>query len=593
MPSVSVDDADMFSTNFTPVSGRSAWRQAAGSLLVALVLASCGTSTGSSAVSVLTTGSTDSTVSAGPPEGDLPDPTDFAPPADAEVAEQRLVAVSRTVLDDLLDATGASSLAPDAARRMIELDGALQVAATTFAEGELDALPPSDTRAGFSRSTLVRVGPTEAATLGLGLLYPSMGIALKKAEGRPAPSDEPAPGPDESHITIDGGAVDLRIVQSKSSTDENGITMTATYDLAAALTACPDESGSVVGQLSADATIVTSKGATSSTANYRMSIDLTAMVDEMAHMSGYDMQVAGSAGQTVQSTTDDGTAMEGFYIEGGHSASLTGAALRDLRVTAVSGPGIIRSSSAVTGDQQQAFIEHQHQLAILVTSLVLNDAEEFWRSGACIDVTIQPSGDPKDLGGFETIDLAIAATSSQDQAPIVGTVLPTVSAGTGTVAPIDPTDLPSTIAYTAPSDASPSTVDVEVRSRRGIGRASLAFTGPQSLLVDGKLEVLSAYGTKCGGADGEWTLDLTADFQGASFTGTLSFNLDPSTLSGAYHLVGTTTGSGVVIPQQGSGDVSFVLAADGSAALVFTGTAYAGGGFGEYSVEVFSSTEAC
>ena len=580
----------MFSTNSTPGSSRPAWRHATGSLLVALVLASCGTSTGSSAVSVL---STDSTVSAGPPEVVLPEPTGFAPPADAKVAEQQLVAVSRTVLDELLQTTGASSIAPDVVQRMIQLDGALQVEATAFAAGELDALPPSDTPAGFSRSTLARGGAPEAAVLGLGLLYSTVGMALKTAAERPSPSDEPAPAPDESHVTIDGGTIDLRIVQTESVTDESGITTTATYDIAAALTACPDESGSVVGQLSADATVVTSKGGASSTAAYRMSIDLTATVDELATMSGYDMQITGSAGQTVQATTEDGTAVEGFYIEGGHSVTLTGAAVRDLQVTSIGGPGILRSSSTVTAAQQQTFIEHQHQIAILVSSLILNDAEKFWRSGACIDVTIQPSGDPQDLGGFETIDLAIAATSSQDQAPIVGTALPTVSAGTGTVAPTGPTDLPSTIAYIAPSDASPSTVDVEVRSRRGIGRASMAFTGPQSLVVDSRLDVFDASGSKCGGVDGEWTLDLTASFEGASFTGTVSFTLDPGTLSGTYHLVGTTTGSGLVIPQQGSGEVSFVVDADGSAELVFTGVAFAGGASGVHSVEVFTSTSPC
>jgi hypothetical protein len=349
----------------------------------------------------------------------------------------------------------------------------------------------------------------------------------------------------------------------------------------------------VAGRLATDVTIVTSRGAGTTSASYRMSLDLTAHVDDLAELAGFDMTVAGSAGQTAQAATADGTEIEGFYIEGGSSATLTGAAGRGLRVTDISGPGILRSSSSVTGAQQQAFMDHQHQIALMASSLVLADVERFWRSGACIDVTIEPSGDPNDLGGFETIDLAVAATSSVDQASIVGTVVPAVSSGTGTVAPTAPTDLPTTVAYTAPSDASPSSVEVEVRSRRGIGRASLSFTGPQGYIADGALDVFHASGSKCGGPDGEWSLDLSATFEGATFAGTLTFSLDPSTLTGTYRLVGTTTGSGLTIPQQGSGDVTFVTAADGSTELVFEGVARANGPSGERSLVVTPTTSTC
>jgi hypothetical protein len=101
-----------------------------------------------------------------------------------------------------------------------------------------------------------------------------------------------------------------------------------------------------------------------------------------------------------------------------------------------------------------------------------------------------------------------------------------------------------------------------------------------------------ATGTKCGGPGGPWQLDLTADFNGASFTGTMSFELDPATLEGRFVLTGSSVFNGIIIAQQGDGDVAFE-SSEGAAQLVFRGVAWAGGPAATHSLPVNVTSAPC
>lgn len=542
-------------------------------LVVAVALAACG------GTAAPTAGSTDTT---GPPSHSVV-PDVAAGPVSAEPAA--LVTASRVALEEVLQRTGALAIVPDAVARVVELEADQRAAAELGGGGRATAT------AGFGEAR--RAGAIgEAASLGMGILWPAIDMALGKAADRPDPP-EVQPEPGEDHVTIDGGDIDIRYGSTDSITDAAGATVTVSSVVEGALSACPDTSGTVVGRLATDVTIETALGGRSSSASYVMTIDLRVAVDDQAVMAGVDFTVAGSAGESERVAGDGSATIEGYYVEGGSSATLTGSASnKALRLTAIGGPGITRASTTVTADQAQTFVNQQHEIARLALSLVLIDVEKFWRSGACVDVVVTPASDPNAVEGGEPIDLDITATAVADGSAITGTMEP-VAAGAGTVSPGGPSAVPGVVTYTAPADASAGTVDVEVRSRRGIGRASIALAGPNGFVADGALDVFRATGTKCGGADGDWSLSLTANLEGASFTGTIAFTLDPATLRGTYVLEGVTTGYGLTIPQRGTGAVWFVAGADGAGQLVFEGVARAGGPSATKSLDVAPNDAPC
>ncbi len=560
-------------------------------LVLVGVLAVCGCASPSTTSPPSTTPSTTTTISTA---GVLPAPATLrVGAADVDQLEAELATISRNALEQFLVDSGVEEVLPGIFAEVVALDGEITADGRSFTSELLDLPGELPVRAGFGRSQpMVSTRSTELAVMGTGLLSSIIDQSLDHATTGSTSLSERPDDPSEPHITVDGGDIDVRYTDSKTA-QVDGATVTVDMELAGVLGACPTATGTVSGELSVAMTLEVI-GATGSTgATYTMMLDIDGQVDDQAHLVGHEMTVSGSASGNERSEHNSSNEVEGFFIEGGSSTSFTGnAAAGDFAIASVGGQGVTRTSSAVTGDMAQSFIDSQHSLATSLSSLVLHRAEAFWRSGACIDVELDPSADPQQLDPFQTIDLSVNAISSDDGASIEGSVGASVAAGSGSVSPSASPTLPASFSLTASDDASPSTVEIEVRSRRGIGRASVELAGVQGYIVDGVLDVFHAGGVKCGGAAGAWELDLTASFQGAAFTGSLTFELDPPSLTGRFLLTGTTSGVGITVDQQGTGDVSFVEDADGTARLVFDGVAWAGGPSETHSISL-RPTEAC
>jgi hypothetical protein len=576
----------------TPVSARQVRRVSALAFAGGLVLSACSASSSASLSS--DTGDFRGT-------GALPAVVDELGWADGvNGVEVELGAVSGGTLERLLVDAGVSRAVPDVLRSVIALDGQITAAGLRFASELLEVsdetVEVEVKMAGFARPQQdTGNGPLDLAVMGIGLLTSIIEQSLDRATAGPTPSNDTPDQPSENHITVNDGDIDVRFADSKT-TAVGESTVTVGTEVAGVLGACPSPSGDVAADLSVTMTMEGTGIGSSVGAAYSMDVAVLGRVDDEAHLIGHDMTVSGSAsGHARADDTASGGAADiaGYFVEGGSTTSFTGtAAGLDLAVASITGPGVTRTSSAVTGSNAQAFIDSQQQLAMMVSSLVLHRAESFWRSGACIDVDLQTSADPMQLEPLQTIDLAIDAASSEDGAAIAGSVIAVLASGTGSVAPGMSPSLPATIAFTAPGDGSPSRVDIEVRSRRGLGRAGLDLAGQPSFAVDGALDMFRATGTKCGGPGGPWRLDLSADFNGASFTGTMSFELDPATLAGRFVLTGSSVFNGIIIAQQGDGDVAFE-SSEGAAQLVFRGVAWAGGPAATHSLPVNVTSAPC
>lgn len=579
----------MFPFMSTPVSARRVQSVSALALAGGLVLSACSSSSSASPSS--DTGEF-------PGAGALPAVVDELVWADGvNGVEVELAAVSGGTLERLLVDTGVSGSLPDVLRSVIALDGEITAAGRRFASELLDVPDGPVEVAGFARpQQITDNGSLDLAVMGTGLLTSIIEQSLDHATAG-STSNNDAPGqPSENHVTVNVGDIDVRYVDSKTTVVGDS-TLTVGTEVAGVLGACPSPSGDVDAEMSVTMTLQGTGAGSSVGATYSMVVAFVGRVDDEARLIGHDMTVSGAA--SGQARADDSgsagaaTDIAGYFVEGGSTTSFTGtAAGLDLAVASISGPGVTRTSSAVTAGNAQAFIDSQQQLAMLLSSLILHRAETFWRSGACIDVGVQSSVDPMQLEPFQTIDLAIDATSSEDGAAISGSAVAALGSGTGSVTPARSPSLPATIAFTAPGDGSPSRVDIEVRSRRGLGRAAIDLAGLPSYAIDDALDMFRATGTKCGGPGGRWQLDLTADFSGASFTGTMSFELDPATLAGRFVLTGSSVFNGITIAQQGDGDVAFE-SSEGAAQLVFRGVAWSGGPAATHSLPVNVTSAPC
>lgn len=524
-------------------------------------------------------------------------------PKDPDEVIPHLLATSRAAADDLLVRARIVDLVPGASETLAVLDAA---AADDLAAPTPARMPETPARmpetSGFRRTTgdqnaLRQVAPPTAplsargAALGLGTLGSAIDDALDRGAGgdsingdQTVDFGEPVEGIPAAQLTLVDGSMELRLL-GRASEPVDGGEMSVDFDLQGVLDACPSAGGTVTMALSADVRIGAVVGASTAGGRYTMQLDVTASVDDAARLVETVIDVSGSSSDTTTTAGDEGTDIEGWFVEGGSRTTIAGRVADGLTVTDVADVRLTRWSSDVDETAASTFLTQQSSVATMLASMILVGAEEFWRGGACVDVQLVPAGDPTAVQPGEEIPVAIEATSAADGQPIGAPASAIATATGGNVTPSGtPQDLPANVIYAVPGDGSDGEISAEVTSRRGIGTATLAFTTARALVVDGHLDVFRVSGTKCGGLGGSWELALSADFQGYPFTGVLRFDLTSDTGTGTFTLVGSTTGGGITVDQRGTGTVEAVAGPNGYQ-LIFTGSAWTGGPSAARSVD--------
>ncbi len=185
-----------------------------------------------------------------------------------------------------------------------------------------------------------------------------------------------------------------------------------------------------------------------------------------------DARGPGTAGGPGPTSPFDWTASQPLQvaIPAGGSATFTGGE------PAMNGTG---------GGNASAGMQFMSAIAALFLEEVGKQAEAFWRSGKCIELT--PSRDTGTVDPGEQVDLTVTSTAkfgdhAEIKAPIVATF-----AGKKSLDPHgQPVDPPARFSFEAgPDEGDVGTIDLKQTSRRGIGKRQVVYT------VSGKPLLLS------------------------------------------------------------------------------------------------------
>ncbi len=221
------------------------------------------------------------------------------------------------------------------------------------------------------------------------------------------------------------------------------------------------------------------------------------------------------------------------------------------------GSGKINRSSSQATDADKQVVAAQQQMAQMMSMMILQLAKKALDEGRCVN--LRAASTPAQRSGVKpktAFTILAEPRSKLDGTPTGGTVVATLKGDGG----LDPagTKVPAdaTFKYVAPDEKQKSgVVALEARSRRGIGKAELAFdTMARAWSIEGGADEYHATGTIC---------DLSRPFTmtGSGVTNTFT----PSgPEGGSYAYKGTMSGFGV----WGNGTYKVQLDADGSGGTV-------------------------
>jgi hypothetical protein len=194
-----------------------------------------------------------------------------------------------------------------------------------------------------------------------------------------------------------------------------------------------------------------------------------------------------------------------------------------------------RHSSQVTESDVNVGTTISKMVELLAT-LITVKAREAWEGGAC--VKLEPTSDPAKRTGVEpstSFNIQAAPRSRIDGSPTGGTVRAVLTGGSS----LDPANTPvradASFTYIAPDEKDKeASVAFEARSKRGIGKATVAFDtrAPKAYSVEGGADEFHGTGVAC---------DLGAQFQVQGSGVTVTF-VPSSSQGGTYNYTGNMSG---------------------------------------------------
>lgn len=318
-------------------------------------------------------------------------------------------------------------------------------------------------------------------------LVANAGQAGSGSISRDEPHDETDAAGNHQHVTLHmvmsvvtgGGKVSAEINMSATDriTGSDGH-LIGTYTSSAnghfEVDACPDDNGNAKGKYSfATSHAMGDTGQAPAKADRGVSAPFTLVDDETAHLTRIeaDMSLAadasgpGTAAGPGPTSAFDWQASDHLQISmparGGSPIDFTGSAPT---VTGTGGTGA-SGSLLVSAAMAQLFLAE-----------VGKKAQDFWRSGQCIE--LKPSDDTRKVQPNEKIELTVKATAKFGDHKEIAKPITAKFTGTKSLDPNGtPVDEPAKFTFTAgPNKDDKGTIDLEQTSKRGIGKRQIVFT---------------------------------------------------------------------------------------------------------------------
>jgi hypothetical protein len=252
-----------------------------------------------------------------------------------------------------------------------------------------------------------------------------------------------------------GGKLAVDIDQSSSSTvkrDDNLVGLlngTGTGHLD--ISGCPDDQGNITGKIEITISELWSAGGKTGTTDRKVTGTFTIHASDTATLQSVAVHNVTSGGGT--------NGAGATWTAGGTSGFGTGEV-----ATTTSSGATPAQVSETTG------------MAALVLFILVNaagEAEKYWQSGKCVELT--SSRESGEVEPEEQIDLQIDAISKVGAGQIKGNITATFS-GKESLDPTMPQPAPATFHFKAgKDDGDKGTIQLEQKSKRGIGRKTLEF----------------------------------------------------------------------------------------------------------------------
>lgn len=230
--------------------------------------------------------------------------------------------------------------------------------------------------------------------------------------------------------------------------------------------------------------------------------------------------------------------------------------------------GISATVTGTGGERASGAMLLSSAMAQLFMGEVGKKAEEFWRSGKCIE--IKTSKESRDVSPGETVEFTAEAEAKfGDRAKVMAPIKAAFN-GKESLDPVDePKPPPVTFNFTAGSEqGDKGTIDLEQVGKRGIGKKQLVFTvaATDYRVVNAQTQIGGVSGTKCDGLAGPWTLQ----WHGQGATGTTTFTLPEGGGSAPAHTDLTFDFGQAKSVYVLDGSASVTVRDDGVSALLFT-----------------------
>jgi hypothetical protein len=310
-------------------------------------------------------------------------------------------------------------------------------------------------------------------------------------------------------------------VSDSATSTHDGVSVDHTFGSQFGADACPTSAGRASGAVSlvSSATATAPSGETTRT---RIDVDLA-----------FDIEVGDDAFADTLSVQADSVMLTGAPGRA-HTVSqptATTSAASSVSFSFGADGASSMSDYASSSTTSTSFDRSTEDLASKTALRLAAMLEDYWRSGACVEVTFEH---PAEVPERSETDLGVQPKSRVDGEAIEGGVLAVESfSGAGRLTPAEGEHPnPTTFSWAAPSGAGAAEIAIRSVSKRGIGVDTTPIEVVRAWEVTGTKDGAVHYGKKCDGLEGAWTIEATGEFA-FDYAARIDFVLD-SSLVGPY-----------------------------------------------------------
>lgn len=379
---------------------------------------------------------------------------------------------------------------------------------------------------------------------------------------------EPGAHPNLSYsYSVENGHLVGSTSIKKSGTSDSGLVGDSSLTTAVDLTACPAADGSVSMKIDFQTKAGVAKSVGSTDAELWGALDFS--VTATAHV-GDDAQLTSVELSSIAEITEggalaeDGDAQRGginFASRWAYTLPYTNGEPTQLDPKGL--PTITRSSSAVSPESQTKLLRATAGITYSIATAVLLNAQEHWRSGACVQMGIAADSDIPTVEKDSTTAVTVSPIAKSDRKPTGGTIVAERDSGAGTIDPTDAQPSPGEYRYHAPDADDTTVITFTSTSKRGIGILPQKFqTSIPGWEIRETINGISTYALKCGSLSGEW--NVVSSGEGWYIAETVA-DVDTKAGTGTYSIAGEAEGFAFT----GGGKVTLETLPDGTLMMRF------------------------